>query len=149
MVDKDGIAARIRKLRGNLSQIKFGNIFGLSQATVAHIERGRNDPSLDFLVSLCGEYGVSADFILRGCEHSMINIHDPEKTALKRFCKKHCGAQLIFYGFGFLGWKSKTGASRIFVKIPMYFLIVNASIFVAWWRYLTGRRLVMWTPSER
>ncbi|OPX33638.1 MAG: glycosyl transferase [Desulfobacteraceae bacterium 4484_190.1] len=57
--------------------------------------------------------------------------------------------QLIFYGLAFWGWKHQSGASKIFVKIPMYFLIVNASIFVAWWRYLRGQRLVMWTPSER
>lgn len=57
--------------------------------------------------------------------------------------------QLIFYGLAFWGWKGKIGASRIFVKVPMYFLIVNASIFVAWWRYLKGERLIMWTPSER
>jgi glycosyltransferase involved in cell wall biosynthesis len=57
--------------------------------------------------------------------------------------------QLIFYGLAFWGWKHKRGASKVFVKIPMYFLIVNASIVVAWWRYIKGQRLVMWTPSER
>lgn len=57
--------------------------------------------------------------------------------------------QLIFYGLGLWGWKHKTGASKVLAKIPMYFLIVDVSIFVAWWRYLKGERLVMWTPSER
>jgi len=57
--------------------------------------------------------------------------------------------QLIFYGLAFWGWKYETGISKVFVKIPTYFIIVNASIFVAWWRYLRGQRLVMWTPSER
>lgn len=57
--------------------------------------------------------------------------------------------QLIFYGLAFWGWKHKSGASKVFLKIPIYFLIVNASIFLAWLRYLKGKRLVMWTPSER
>jgi len=35
------------------------------------------------------------------------------------------------------------------LKIPIYFMNVNASIIVAWWRYLRGQRVVMWTPSER
>jgi glycosyltransferase involved in cell wall biosynthesis len=35
------------------------------------------------------------------------------------------------------------------LKIPVYFIIVNASIFVAWWRYLRQQRIVMWTPSDR
>jgi len=57
--------------------------------------------------------------------------------------------QIGFYGVAFWGWKHKSGASNFLVKIPTYFIIVNASIFVAWWRYLKGQRLVMWTPSER
>jgi len=57
--------------------------------------------------------------------------------------------QLIFYGLAFLGLKGKTKTSKTFMKIPMYFIIVNASIFVAWCQYLKGQRLVMWTPSER
>jgi cellulose synthase/poly-beta-1,6-N-acetylglucosamine synthase-like glycosyltransferase len=60
--------------------------------------------------------------------------------------------QLIFYGLAMWGWKTKskdTLSSRSFLKIPMFFLTVNASAFVAWLRYLKGQRVVMWTPSER
>ncbi|PNU19983.1 glycosyltransferase family 2 protein [Geothermobacter hydrogeniphilus] len=35
------------------------------------------------------------------------------------------------------------------LKIPVYFVVVNAAILLAWWRYLGGRRQVMWTPSQR
>jgi len=35
------------------------------------------------------------------------------------------------------------------LKIPAYFLAVNAAIVLAWWRYFRGERLVMWTPSRR
>jgi hypothetical protein len=37
----------------------------------------------------------------------------------------------------------------ILIKIPSYFLTVNLAIAVAWWRYLKGDRVIMWTPSDR
>jgi hypothetical protein len=55
--------------------------------------------------------------------------------------------QLIFYSLAYLGWRSTT--SNIVLKIPTYFLTVNSSILTAWWRYLNGQRVMMWTPSER
>ncbi len=58
--------------------------------------------------------------------------------------------QIIFYGMAAWGW-SRVGDAPIrnVVKIPAYFMAVNASIAVAWWRYLRSQRIVMWTPSER
>ena len=55
--------------------------------------------------------------------------------------------QLLFYGVGIYGWRSHS--LRGVLKIPMYFLIVNVAITVAWWQYLTGGRVVLWTPSQR
>ena len=57
--------------------------------------------------------------------------------------------QLVFYSSAIFGWKRKDLTSRTLLKIPMYFIIVNASIFVAWWKYLKGERVIMWAPSER
>ena len=58
--------------------------------------------------------------------------------------------QLSFYGVAVWGWKrAGDAACRNMVKIPAYFVTVNASIAVAWWRYLRRQRIVMWTPSER
>jgi cellulose synthase/poly-beta-1,6-N-acetylglucosamine synthase-like glycosyltransferase len=57
--------------------------------------------------------------------------------------------QLSFYCLAILGWKSGFLSSRTLMKVPIYFLTVNASIFVAWWKYLRGHRVVMWKPSER
>jgi len=57
--------------------------------------------------------------------------------------------QIGFYGLGIWGWKIKGTQSKILLKVPVYFLTVNASILVAWWRYLKGQRTVIWTPSER
>lgn len=39
--------------------------------------------------------------------------------------------------------------SSLLLKVPSYFLTVNLAILRAWWRYLIGRRIVMWEPSRR
>jgi len=58
--------------------------------------------------------------------------------------------QLLFYGIGvFSLFRDLYSSDFIFFKIPIYFITVNASILVAWFRYLTGQRLLIWTPSER
>jgi cellulose synthase/poly-beta-1,6-N-acetylglucosamine synthase-like glycosyltransferase len=57
--------------------------------------------------------------------------------------------QLVFYLIAISGWMAKSPSSHAFQKIPLYFVTVNAAILVAWWRYMRGRRMVMWAPSER
>ncbi len=56
--------------------------------------------------------------------------------------------QLSFYGIAIWGWKARRPQGNIF-KIPYYFITVNASIAIAWCRYLRHQRVVMWTPSDR
>lgn len=67
--------------------------------------------------------------------------------------------QVLFYGVGIFGMLQKASFEFLvfnfelrknpFLKIPMYFVVVNAAVAVAWWQYLTGKRVVLWTPSER
>lgn len=59
--------------------------------------------------------------------------------------------QLSFYGLAIWGLKGRglSSSGLLVVRIPMYFLTVNASIFIAWWKYLKGERVIMWAPSER
>ncbi len=56
---------------------------------------------------------------------------------------------LAFYGLAGYGLIKPEAMDRTIVKIPLYFLIVNAAILVAWYKYLTGKRMVLWTPSSR
>lgn len=35
------------------------------------------------------------------------------------------------------------------VKIPYYFIMVNAAIGAAWWKFFKGQRAVFWQPTER
>jgi len=57
--------------------------------------------------------------------------------------------QISFHGFGILGLLRPNMRDMMLVKIPMYFLAVNASILIAWWRYLSGQRIITWTPTKR
>jgi len=59
--------------------------------------------------------------------------------------------QFVFYGIGVYGQFREDFKLRKYpvLKIPMFFMVVNAAIVVAWWQYLAGKRVVIWTPSER
>lgn len=56
---------------------------------------------------------------------------------------------IAFYIIALGGWVAKSTPTHALFKIPVYFVTVNAAILVAWWRYIRGRRMVMWVPSER
>ena len=55
--------------------------------------------------------------------------------------------QFLFYGIGVYGWITQSLSGIL--KIPMFFMVVNTAIGVAWWQYLTGKRVVFWEPSVR
>ncbi|MCC6933931.1 MAG: glycosyltransferase [Deltaproteobacteria bacterium] len=48
-----------------------------------------------------------------------------------------------------LGFADKTCARSPICKIPMFFLLSNAAILHAWIKWLSGKRQVSWTPSDR
>ncbi len=53
------------------------------------------------------------------------------------------------YMLALLGFFSRSASSIAAIRIPKYFLIVNYSILVAWVKYLSGRRQIIWNPSVR
>jgi hypothetical protein len=58
-------------------------------------------------------------------------------------------AQIAFYGLAAAGWLSPRLRELTVVRIPYYFLQVNAAILFAGLDYLRGRRVVVWEPSRR
>ena len=56
---------------------------------------------------------------------------------------------LAFYCIAFGVWAKQLPSSCAALKIPFYFVTVNAAILVAWWRFVGGQKMVMWSPSER
>lgn len=57
--------------------------------------------------------------------------------------------QSAFYTVAVWGWQKTSASGNALFKLPAYFLAVNVSILVAWWRYLKNQRVLMWPPSER
>jgi hypothetical protein len=60
-----------------------------------------------------------------------------------------CLMHLGFYLAGVWGWRNRDLLEMLWFKVPAYFLLVNAAIAAAWWKYIKGERMVMWTPSSR
>lgn len=56
---------------------------------------------------------------------------------------------LGFLALALLGHLSpKLRESSVF-RAPLFFIVVNAGIAVAWWKFMSGQRSVQWTPSAR
>ncbi len=56
--------------------------------------------------------------------------------------------QLSFYALGIFGWLNKKACVAFPVKIATYFIESNMMILIAWWRYLKGERMTIWTPAR-
>lgn len=85
MLDKDGVATRIKNLRGDESRINFGKRYDITPGQVGHIETGRSSPEIRFLLALSLDCGVSVDYILKGENSVVKKIRDEEKEAMKKF----------------------------------------------------------------
>lgn len=60
------IGSRIKEIRikEGLSQQEFGNVFKLSQSTIASYESEDREPPLKFIIQLCRKYHISSDYLL-------------------------------------------------------------------------------------
>ncbi len=60
------IACRLREIRSEakLTQLQFGQVLGVSQDTVSLWEKGKSLPATEYVVRICRQFGVSADFLL-------------------------------------------------------------------------------------
>ena len=54
-----------------------------------------------------------------------------------------------FFTLAAIGHVSPALQKLTVFRAPLFFVIVNAAIAVAWWKFLTGQRSVQWTPSAR
>jgi cellulose synthase/poly-beta-1,6-N-acetylglucosamine synthase-like glycosyltransferase len=57
--------------------------------------------------------------------------------------------QLIGYAMGSLALLGGSIANNLPARIASFFLLVNASILVAWGYHLSGKRSVVWSPTQR
>lgn len=54
--------------------------------------------------------------------------------------------QAVFYGCAALGLLGISGAA---FRVPLFFMMVNISALIAWFKYFTGVRQELWEPSQR
>jgi cellulose synthase/poly-beta-1,6-N-acetylglucosamine synthase-like glycosyltransferase len=57
--------------------------------------------------------------------------------------------QLAFYASAIAGIVIPALTKMVFIRIPSFFVVVNASIFVAWLKFFKGERVTLWQPSVR
>ncbi len=58
-------------------------------------------------------------------------------------------AQGTFYLWALVGLARYSSSASSFLRIPAYFVLVNASILTAWYRFVRGDRMATWEPSVR
>jgi cellulose synthase/poly-beta-1,6-N-acetylglucosamine synthase-like glycosyltransferase len=58
-------------------------------------------------------------------------------------------AQLLLYAFGGLALAFPSARRWFLARIAGFFMLVNASMLVAWAHHLAGRRAVTWEPTRR
>ncbi|HMO18610.1 MAG TPA: glycosyltransferase [Oligoflexia bacterium] len=58
-------------------------------------------------------------------------------------------AQLLFMVAGYASYVSPDLRSKSVFKLCLFLLLSNAAILVAWYKYLSGERLVAWDPSQK
>ncbi|MGZ8393784.1 MAG: glycosyltransferase family 2 protein [Nitrospira sp.] len=56
---------------------------------------------------------------------------------------------VLFYGAALCGLLIRPLQQWSVIRLPAFFLLVNASILKAWMRYWSGERVVVWEPSKR
>ncbi len=63
------IGARIKKVRGNLSQAEFATIIGFSQRTIGHYEKDERSPDAEAIKNICAKFSVDPRWLLFGDEN--------------------------------------------------------------------------------
>ena len=82
------IGQRIAVLRKNagMSQAALARTLRVSPSAVGMYEQGRREPSVDILIALSGEFGVSLDYLLSGKPDTVRDV-----SALHRLMEDTCG----------------------------------------------------------
>ena len=56
---------------------------------------------------------------------------------------------LIFFGLAAYAFVHKPARDEVLYKIPLFFLVTNAAILVAWIKFFRGGKSIVWNPSVR
>ena len=82
------LGARIAALRRqrSISQAELAGALRISPSAVGMYEQGRREPSIEILIALAEEFGVTLDYLVAG---QMATVRDG--TALHRLIADRCG----------------------------------------------------------
>lgn len=58
-------------------------------------------------------------------------------------------SQVVFYSLATIGLAVKRLRSLILFKVPFFFVMVNFSIVIAWFNYITGKKQIVWEATKR
>ena len=58
-------------------------------------------------------------------------------------------AQVVFYSIAFSGWVSQWVRENAVVRIIFFFVQTNIALAQATLMFLFGKRMTVWTPSQR
>lgn len=70
----DGIAARLRRLRGEESQDAFSRKIGLTRSALANYETGRTAPKRSILRKICQRLGISESALIDSEAHDYTDL---------------------------------------------------------------------------
>lgn len=61
-----GYGARLKEIRGNLSQEEFGALLGASRKQIADYESERTEPDMQFLATLTAKFNIAMEWVITG-----------------------------------------------------------------------------------
>ena len=73
-------AKRLIELRGDKTQNDIALVLGIARARYAHYEQGRNEPSIEMLLSIAKYYNVSTDYLLGISPYPQIQKSESDYT---------------------------------------------------------------------
>ncbi len=80
-LDKSAIGARIRQVRGDMTQKEFSDRLGIGRTSVVRYEAGERSPDADFITKAYAVLGVDAIWLLTGIGSGPPAL-TPEESAL-------------------------------------------------------------------
>lgn len=78
-----GMRIALLRASNGWSQAELARRIGVSASAVGMYEQGRREPSLDLVVRLANEFGVTTDYLLMGiqvCPNLAIGLQNPALT---------------------------------------------------------------------
>lgn len=71
------IGKRLEQIRENtmhMNKVQFANLIGMKNQYLSYVEFGEKGLTVEKVVEICNQTGVSADYLLRGIKNPLVNF---------------------------------------------------------------------------